>query len=313
MHWRGTIFAALAACVALLGWNAAAAPAAPMTRNTELTVPSSMGPVRVQVQWAAHGRHAALYLLDGMHASNDANGWASKTNAKQQFANDNINLVMPVGGQSSFYTDWYQPSSSNNQQVTYKWETFLTRELPDYLAGYGISRTDDAVVGLSMGGSAALAMAAYHHDQFRFAGSFSGFLDLSSPGMPEMVAVAMASSGGYNAASMWGPPWDPAWRRNDPSVFAPKLKGISLYIAAGSGIPGSEDRLNSADGVLNTFEGIGLELLARLASGAFLTRMHSLRIPVTWDFTATGTHEWGYWQSELGRARPQILKATGAG
>jgi diacylglycerol O-acyltransferase/trehalose O-mycolyltransferase len=272
-----------------------------------------MGLIEVQVQWAAHGGRAALYLLDGMRASDDGNGWNLKTNARQQFADDNINLVMPVGGQSSFYTDWYQPSSSNNQQVTYRWETFLTRELPDYLAAYHVSRTDDAVVGLSMGGSAALALAAYHHDQFRFAGSFSGFLDLSSPGMPQMVAVAMASSGGYNAASMWGPPWDPAWRRNDPSVFAPKLSGISLFIAAGSGIPGPQDQLNSADEALSTFEGIGLELLARLASGAFQTRMQALHVPVTWDFTVSGTHEWGFWQSELNRARPQILAATRAG
>ena len=42
---------------------------------------------------------------------------------------------MPVGGQSSFYTDWYSPSSFNNQPYTYKWETFLTQELPAVAGG----------------------------------------------------------------------------------------------------------------------------------------------------------------------------------
>ena len=37
---------------------------------------------------------------------------------------------MPVGGQSSFYADWYRPSEGNGQDYTYKWETFLTQELP---------------------------------------------------------------------------------------------------------------------------------------------------------------------------------------
>src|SRR3546814_16832032 len=66
---------------------------------------------------------------------------------------------MPVGGESSFYTDWYAPSNFNAQPITYRWETFLTRELPDFLAGYGVSPTNNAIIVLSMGGSAALNLA----------------------------------------------------------------------------------------------------------------------------------------------------------
>ena len=62
---------------------------------------------------------------------------------------------MPVGGQSSFYTDWYSPSSFNNQTYTYKWETFLTSELPQWLAANKqVSPTGNGVVGLSMAGGA---------------------------------------------------------------------------------------------------------------------------------------------------------------
>ena len=42
---------------------------------------------------------------------------------------------MPVGGQSSFYSDWYKPACGKAGCLpTYKWETFLTQELPAYLA-----------------------------------------------------------------------------------------------------------------------------------------------------------------------------------
>ena len=56
---------------------------------------------------------------------------------------------MPVGGMSSFYTNWEQPAVGNGQTQTYKWETFLTSELPAYLsANKGISPSGNAVVGL---------------------------------------------------------------------------------------------------------------------------------------------------------------------
>ena len=41
---------------------------------------------------------------------------------------------MPVGGQSSFYSDWYSPACGKAGCSTYKWETFITSELPAYLA-----------------------------------------------------------------------------------------------------------------------------------------------------------------------------------
>ncbi|MGW4245491.1 esterase family protein, partial [Nocardia sp. NPDC004722] len=105
--WRRAL-AAAAAVLALpaLAGPALAVPAHPVHRATpeggfeELLVPSSMGPVKVQVQWARHGGDAALYLLDGLRARDDFNAWTFETNALRQFAEDNVTLVMPVGGQS---------------------------------------------------------------------------------------------------------------------------------------------------------------------------------------------------------------------
>ncbi|MDG3010447.1 esterase family protein [Rhodococcus sp. D2-41] len=269
--------------------------------------------IRVQIQFAAHGGNKYLMMLDGLRARDDFNGWDIETNAFQQFSNDNINIVMPVGGQSSFYTDWYAPSNFNGQTYTYKWETFLTQELPNYLAGRGMSRTGNGVVGLSMGGSAALDLAAHHRNQFNFAGSFSGYLNISAPGMPEAIRVAMLDAGGYNVDSMWGPPWDPAWLRNDPFVFAPQLRGLSLYISAASGLPTpGRDNPQTLLDYYNTANGMGLEALSLVNTRAFQVRLAALRIPATFDFPATGIHAWDNWEAQLWKARPQILSALGA-
>ena len=86
-----------------------------------------------------------------------------------------------------------------------------------------VSRTGNAAVGLSMGGSAALVLATYHPQQFIYAGSLSGFLNLSAGPWPGWVNLAMGDAGGFNSGPMWGPPGDPAWARNDPTVNVAKL------------------------------------------------------------------------------------------
>ncbi|UFS96771.1 alpha/beta hydrolase [Nocardia huaxiensis] len=277
----------------------------------ELMVPSSMGPIKVQVQWAKRGGSAALYLLDGMAARDDKSAWTFETNALQQFGEDDVTLVMPVGGQSSWYADWASASNTNGQKYTYKWETFLTKELPDFLAGYGVSRTNNGVVGLSMSGSAALMLAAYHRDQFKFAGSFSGALNLSAPGMREAIRVAVLRWGAFNIDAM-AAPWSPAWLRMDPFVFAQQLKGLPMFISAGSALPGPEHRPNGVGEVFDTAVSMGIEAVTLANTRSFQVRLNSLGIGATFDFPATGIHTWRYWEAELWKARPAILSALNA-
>jgi diacylglycerol O-acyltransferase/trehalose O-mycolyltransferase len=60
------------------------------------------------------GGAKAVYVLDGMRAQDDYSGWDINTPAFEWFYESGISTVMPVGGQSSFYTDWHSPSSFNN-------------------------------------------------------------------------------------------------------------------------------------------------------------------------------------------------------
>ena len=176
-----------------------------------LDVPSPSMNRNIRVQFQGGGEHA-VFLMDGLRAQDDFSGWDINTPAFEWFHNSGLSAVMPVGGQSSFYTDWYQPSQGNGQTYTYKWETFMTNELPAYLqANHGINPNGNAVVGISMAGSAGLTYAIHHPQKYIYAASLSGFLNPSEGWWPMLIGLAMNDAGGFNAQSMWGPSSDPAW------------------------------------------------------------------------------------------------------
>ncbi len=133
------MFVALAAMLTLSGLTAVSVPSAQAFSREGLPVEyldvysASMGrSIRVEFQPGSSTK--AVYLLDGLRAQDDYSGWDINTAAFDWFNGSPISVVMPVGGQSSFYTDWYSPSTFNSQPYTYRWETFLTQELPAWLS-----------------------------------------------------------------------------------------------------------------------------------------------------------------------------------
>ena len=191
-------------------------------------------------QFQGGGAHA-VYLLDGLRARDDNSGWDIETAAFENYYESGLSVVMPVGGMSSFYTNWQHPAVGNGGTFNYQWETFLTSELPAYLsANKGVSPSGNAVVGLSMSGSSALILAAYHPGQFSYAGSLSGFLNLSVGVWPTLVGISMRDAGGFDATAMWGPGGGPAWQRNDPTVNVGRLvsNGTRIWVYCGNGTPG---------------------------------------------------------------------------
>jgi diacylglycerol O-acyltransferase/trehalose O-mycolyltransferase len=251
----------------------------------------------------------AVYLLDGLRAQDDYNGWDINTAAFEWFHDTGIATVMPVGGQSSFYSDWYSPSNFNNQPYTYKWETFLTRELPAYLAeSKSVSQTGNAVVGLSMSGGAALTLAAFHPDQFRYAASLSGFLNPSTPLMKQAIRIAMLDAGGYNVDNMWGPPWDPAWKRNDPveqvQLLVNNNTRLWIYCA-----PGGQTPIDANADPGQSLNATSLESLAIGTNKRFEERyLQAGGRNATFDFPAAGNHAWGYWGAALQALKPDLVE-----
>jgi len=266
----------------------------------------------IRVQFQGGGTHA-VYLLDGLRAQDDYSGWDINTPAFEWYYNSGLSVVMPVGGQSSFYTDWYRPSQGNGQDYTYKWETFLTQELPASLeANQGVSQTGNAVVGLSMAGGTALTYAIYHPQQWIYAASLSGFLNPSEGWWPMLIGLAMNDAGGYNAESMWGPSSDPAWKRNDPMVNVGQLvaNNTRVWIYCGTGTPSDLDSGTSGGNLMSAQFLEGFTLRTNLSfRDSYIAAGGTNGV---FNFPATGTHSWGYWGQQLQQMLPDIQRTLGA-
>ncbi len=277
----------------------------------QLEVPSAAMARTIRVEFLSGGTDSpALYLLDSMEAGEDFNGWDINTQAFDWYNGSGLSVVMPVGGKSSFYSDWYAPAVSNGQTYTYKWETFLTQELPVWLAeNKQVRQTGNAIVGFSMGASSALVLAAFHPQQFSYAGSLSGFLNLSA--QPGQVSTAMMWNGGFNPDAMWGPPGDPAWARNDPTVQAGRLaaNGTRVWIYCGNGTPTDVALAashNAPIAGLGFLEGFAIES-NRAFVDAYIAAGGNNGV---FNFP-DGIHSWGYAGQQLQQMKPDIQRVLG--
>ncbi|MFE3754121.1 alpha/beta hydrolase [Nocardia tengchongensis] len=248
-----------------------------------------------------------LLLLDGTRATDQESGWTKNAGAEAFYADKNVVVALPVGGVASYYTDWKQPAGGK----TSRWETFLTKELPPLLQHDW--RTTDArgVAGLSMGGAAAMMLAARTKGFARYAASFSGLLATTTLGMPQAIQLAMRQAGEDDTDHMWGPPGDAEWSAHDPYELAERLKGVSLYISSGSGFGGARDASSSIPGVSTDWSGAALEVLARFSSQQFATKLNKLSIPASVNYRPAGTHSWPYWDFEMRQSWPQAAAALG--
>jgi diacylglycerol O-acyltransferase / trehalose O-mycolyltransferase len=277
-----------------------------------LEVPSPSMNRNIRVEFQSGGPHA-VYLLDGIRAQDDYNGWDVNTAAFEWYYQSGLSVVMPVGGLSSFYTDWYRPAVGKNGTYTYKWETFLTQELPTWLAANkGVNPDGDAAVGVSMSGSASLVLAIYHPAQFIYAGSLSGFPNLSEGSWPSFVNDALRNAGGFNPDDMWGPPTDPAWSRNDPTVNVDKLvaNNTRLWVYCGDGTPTDRDTgINKGDLINKEF----LEGFAIGTNMAFRdTYQAAGGTNAVFSFPGNGIHDWRDWGAQLQAMKPDLQQTLGA-
>src|SRR5208283_735693 len=181
-----------------------------------LMVPSAAMGRDIPVAFLAGGPHA-VYLLDPFDAAPDVSGWVTAGNAMNTLAGKGISVVAPAGGAYSMYTNWEQDGSK-------QWDTFLSSELPDWLAANkGLAPGGHAVVGASQGGYAAMALTAFHPDRFGYAGSLSGFLYPSETTMNGAITAGMQNFGGVNTQAMWGAAQLGRWKWHDTWFHASLL------------------------------------------------------------------------------------------
>jgi S-formylglutathione hydrolase FrmB len=100
---------------AVIGFLGGAASASAFSREglpiEYLQVPSAAMGRDVKVEFQGGDKHA-VYLLDGLRAQDDFNGWDINTAAFEWYYQSGLSLVMPVGGESSSTPTGINPPSA---------------------------------------------------------------------------------------------------------------------------------------------------------------------------------------------------------
>ncbi|MGW4742206.1 alpha/beta hydrolase [Nocardia xishanensis] len=287
-------------------------------RNLRLRVYSAaMGrTIEIDVQRPADNSapRPTLYLLAGAGGGQDTATWQQRTTALQFLADKNVNVVQPVGGAWTYYTDWRanDPVLGVNQ-----WQTFLTEELPPLIDRALGTNGTNAIAGLSMSGTSVLQLPIAAPGRYRAVAAYSGCAQISDPVGYNFVRTVVTTGGG-NTANMYGPQGDPMWAANDPYLNAEGLRGLELFLSTGTGIPGQWDTLDGP----YTLPGVGgwasqlavggaLEAASNYCTRNMQERLNELGIPATFDFQPVGTHSWGYWEDALVASWPVLAKGLG--
>ncbi|MGW4118433.1 alpha/beta hydrolase [Nocardia sp. NPDC004711] len=253
-----------------------------------------------------------LYLLNGAGGGEDAATWYRQTDIVQFFADKNVNVVSPIGGKFSYYTDWQKDDPSLGRQ---KWETFLTAELPPILDSVLHASGANAVAGVSMSATSALNLAIAAPDRYRAVASYSGCASTADENSRRYIQLVL-DRGDADSRNMWGEPGDPDWQQHDAVLNAAALRGKALFISSSTGLPGPMDTLDSpsiggrpATLANQIILGGVIEAATNGCTHQLADRLGQLGIPAQVEFSPAGTHSWRYWQDALHRSWPMLEAA----
>jgi S-formylglutathione hydrolase FrmB len=280
-HAVALLRALLVALLVLCPWSANQAKAAAVEY---LMVPSAAMGRDIPVAFLGGGPHA-VFLLDAFNADEAVSNWVTAGNAMNTFAGKGISAVAPAGGAYSLYTNWEQDGSR-------QWETFLADELPNWLTeNKGVAAGGHAIVGASQGGTAALTLAAFHPNRFRYAGSMSGFLTPSNTTLNGAITAGMDRFGGVDTRNMWGPPQLGRWKWHDPAVHAQLLidNDTRLWVFSPATLACSDSA--AMIGYCDQAQGSNRSFYAQYRGDGG----HNGHF----DFPVAGNHDWSNWAPQL--------------
>lgn len=277
-------------------------------------------PIPIQVIRAADttSPRPTMYLLNGSQGGPSQSGWDAQTDAVSFLRDKDVNVVTPVGGASSYYTDWVRDDAVLGRN---KWQTFLNDELPAVIEDFLRADGNRALVGVSMSGTSVLNLAIAKPGFWRSVASYSGCAQTSDPLGQEFVRITVETwGGGQSIENMWGPRTGPLWRANDPLVNAAGLRGTEIYLSTGSGIPAAPNDTPADPRVqdgriplpIQIAFGGPIEAAVHFCTVNLAHRLRELDIPVTLDERPVGTHSWGYWEGDLRRSWPFLARSIGS-
>lgn len=277
--------AALVAMLALALQVRFSTGAASAAAVENLMVPSAAMGRDIPVTFMAGGPHA-VYLLDAFDAGDTVSNWVTAGNAMNTLAGKGISVAAPAGGAYSLYTNWEQDGSR-------QWDTFLSSELPNWLAANkGLAPGGHAVVGAAQGGTGALMLAESHPDRFRYAGSMSGFLYPSNTTVNGAITEGMMRFGGVDTQHMWGAAQLGRWKWHDPYVHISDLVNNNTRVWIFS-----PQTLTASDPAAM----IGYADQAQGTNSSFFAYYKQVGgSNAHFDLPPSGDHGWSSWGPELG-------------
>ncbi|GAA4659381.1 alpha/beta hydrolase [Gordonia humi] len=319
IYWRTTLVTIVVALIATLAPGLSPADAAArivgvkrISAQVDLVSVYSPSMRRVVRNHVLHPAGApsglgSFYMLPGAGGAEDGISWFNNGGARQFFAGKRVNVVLPIGGKFSMWTDWNVPDPVLGRN---RWQTYINRELPPVIdAAYSTSGAK-ALSGVSMTAGPALDLVEQSPSQWRAVAAYSGCPGASDP-LGLVANTAIVTRGGGNVANMWGAPGGPQWRRHDAVLNADKLRGKAIYLSAGSGVAGPVDGsvLRNGSGFIggNVMERVALSCTTNMSN-----RLNSLRIPHRFVHRPDGVHTWGLFRADLGNSWPMIARAIGA-
>jgi S-formylglutathione hydrolase FrmB len=312
--------------VALLGGTTSAAP----QQSPAITAVTKQGrtwhlkvysaamdkEITVDVQRPADESKPApnLYMLNGLDAGEGTANWKNRTKALDWLADKQVNVIEPIGGRGSYYTDWQKQDPVLGLN---KWKTFFTEELPPLLDETLQSTGLNALTGLSTSGTSVLQLAEAKPGLWKAVAAYSGCAQIADPIGQQFVKLATETWAGGSTLNMYGPADSPLWAENDPVVNAEKLRGTLLYVSSGSGIPVMGDVQNylteapGPTGTVNLALGMIIEAAVDGCTANLKNQLESLDIPATYQFNPVGTHYWPYWEEALHNSWPLLAQGMG--
>ncbi len=267
---------------------------------------------------AAEENRPIIYLLNGADGGEGRANWIVQTDVIDFYKEKNVNVVIPMSGRFSYYSDWVSeaPSLGGKQM----WETWLTKELPGPIENELKTNGKRAITGMSMSATSSILLAEHNPGFYDATAALSGCYGSTQPASAAYAVITL-NRGGATIDQMWGQWPGERWAYNDALINAEGLRDTEIYVSNGSGLTGVYDmpsgpRLKGVDPAVasiaaskTTIEGGAIEAATNACTHDLKTKLDSLGIPATFNFHNTGTHSWGYWQDDLRGSWPVFEKA----
>lgn len=245
-------------------------------------------------------RYPVVYLYNG--ARSPYYRWSEGTELVDATRTLPAIFVMPEGGigdEAGMFSDW--------EDGSWQWETFHTEILTAWVDRRLRTTGKRGAVGASMGGLGAMIYPARHPGLFQAAFTMSGAVDtnlMSGNILPPEVAKAVGISP-PDLRRVWGNPvLDRAtWDAHNPVALAPRLKGVELFVAGGTG---SSSTVSETNDPLHTGY---VEQLMWTGHRSFLAALTGAGVPYSAWVRQGGVHNWPWFDAPLRWGLPKVVAA----